>query len=136
MDKLNSNILIKVFAHNDFHAGNIIVKNNKYAGVIDFNRCGITDPYNEFNKLEMFSTVISKEFSIGKIDGYFNKNIPEDFWIYRAFTMAKAIFYHVIWATDYFPKEIDNAYQTIHHVLYNYDNFKRIIPKWYEETRA
>ncbi|WP_431522060.1 phosphotransferase [Guptibacillus hwajinpoensis] len=27
-----------VFAHHDFHAGNIIINNKRYAGVIDFNR--------------------------------------------------------------------------------------------------
>lgn len=38
-----------LFVHNDFHAGNIIVNNGKYAGVIDFIRCGLNDPYHEFN---------------------------------------------------------------------------------------
>lgn len=87
--KLENNNRLKAFTHNDFHAANIIINNNKYEGVIDFNRCGISDPYNEFNKLEMFSTVISREFSKGLINGYFKNNIPDDFWSYRAFIMQR-----------------------------------------------
>ncbi len=124
---------LKVFAHYDFHARNIIIKDDQYAGIIDFNRCRITDPYNEFNKLELFSTVISQPFSKGVVDGYFNHQIPDDFWPYRAFTMAKNIFYHILWTYELFPQEKENAYQTIKHVLYQYDNFRRTVPRWYEE---
>jgi aminoglycoside phosphotransferase (APT) family kinase protein len=51
-----------LFQHDDFHAGNIIVKENRYAGVIDFNRYDWGDPIHEFYKLALFSREVSIPF--------------------------------------------------------------------------
>lgn len=39
------------FLHDDFHVGNLIVRDGTYAGVIDFNRYDWGDPVHEFVKL-------------------------------------------------------------------------------------
>jgi aminoglycoside phosphotransferase (APT) family kinase protein len=122
-----------VFTHGDFHANNIVVKDGKYAGVIDFERCKMDCPYHEFNKIELFSSVLSKEFSRGVIDGYFQNKIPDNFWLIRSFYMARNIIFHIVWATDQFPDEFNRALQSVKRILKEYENFTRTVPKWYVE---
>jgi aminoglycoside phosphotransferase (APT) family kinase protein len=120
-----------VFTHGDFHANNIIVKGGKYAGVIDFERCKLDCPYSDFNKIELFSSALSKEFAKGVVDGYFQENIPDDFWVIRSFYMARNMIFHMVWATDNFPGEFEHALQTVNRVINEYEYFTLKVPKWY-----
>lgn len=43
------------FQHDDFHLENIILKDKKYAGVIDFNNYDWGDPFHDFVKVSLFS---------------------------------------------------------------------------------
>ena len=43
-----------VYLHGDFHPGNLIFTDGRSIGVIDFNRWKVSDPYEEFYKLESF----------------------------------------------------------------------------------
>ncbi|SYX83066.1 aminoglycoside phosphotransferase family protein [Paenibacillus alvei] len=45
-----------LFQHDDFHVGNLIIKDNQLSGVIDFNRFDWGDPIHEFLKVGMFSS--------------------------------------------------------------------------------
>ena len=124
-----------VYAHHDFHAGNLIIRDKKYVGVIDFNRCGVNTAFSEFDKLEMFSTRLSIPFSKGMIDGYFKGKIPDRFWQIRSVHMAQVIIFHMNWATDYFPEDLPHAEGLVHYILDMYDGFTRHLPKWYETSR-
>ncbi|MDO6654859.1 aminoglycoside phosphotransferase family protein [Anaerobacillus sp. 1_MG-2023] len=125
-----------VFAHHDFHAGNLIIHKNKYAGVIDFNRCGVNTANSEFDKLELFSSRLSIPFSKGVIHGYFKVHVPELFWKIRSVHMAQLLIYHMNWATDYFPEDLPQAKEAIQYVWEMYEGFERTIPKWYEGSQA
>lgn len=54
------------FQHDDFHLGNIIVNNHKYAGVIDFNNFDWGDPIHDFYKVALFSRETSEAFQLVK----------------------------------------------------------------------
>jgi aminoglycoside phosphotransferase len=125
-----------VFAHHDYHAGNLIIQHGKYAGVIDFNRCGVNTAYSEFDKLELFSSRLSIPFSKGMIQGYFSDEVPDLFWKIRSVHMAQLMIYHMNWVTDFFPQDLPLAEEAIEYVLETYDGFHRTIPKWYEESQA
>lgn len=66
------------FCHGDFHLGNMVIQNDKI-GISDVVNCSLADPYEEF-KRGYWSVVESELFQTGMLNGYFNNNIPEEFF--------------------------------------------------------
>lgn len=122
------------FQHDDFHVGNIIVNNEKYAGVIDFDRCDWGDPYFEFLKVAVFSKEVSIPFSIGQLNGYFEKEIPKDFWLVYSIYTAMTIFSSVVWAQKVTPEKLDEMVERLYKVLEDHKDFDQIVPSWYETS--
>lgn len=121
------------YVHGDFHPGNLILTPEGRVAVIDFNRCGVGDPYEEFYKLESFSTESSIPFCRGQIDAYFNQNVPKDFWEALAVYSAHAALYSIKWAEPFGDADINNMKRICAKIFYHYDYFKRLIPSWYED---
>ncbi|WP_051621087.1 aminoglycoside phosphotransferase family protein [Paenibacillus sp. UNC451MF] len=69
------------FQHDDFHPSNLIFKDNRLIGVIDFSRFDWGDPWEEFFKLSKYTCEISNHFAWGQLMGYFNERIPDHFWL-------------------------------------------------------
>lgn len=122
----------QLFAHGDFHLGNLIVHNNKI-GVIDFDKNGIADPYDEFKPF-CWNVFVSEYFETGLINGYFDNNVPSEFFKVLALYAAEQLISHLPWAIQFGEEEIKTAYKVMDAVLDWYDNFKLIIPKWYKEN--
>jgi aminoglycoside phosphotransferase (APT) family kinase protein len=133
---INNNLdLIKnrpsFFQHDDFHLNNIIINNDTYAGVIDFNRWDYGDPWHEFVKLYMFSSEISKDFCNGQIKGYFyDKAIPKNFFtitaLYTAFTLISGL----VWSKRLVPHEYKQMQTRVKRIINDFDKFKLNKPIW------
>lgn len=117
------------FQHGDYHLGNMIVNHGKI-GIIDFDKTGIADPYDEFKPF-CWNVFKSPYFETGLIDGYFDNNIPPDFFPILALYAAESLLSHLPWAIPFGNKEIKTALQVSSAVLEWYDNFTRIVPSWY-----
>ena len=122
-----------VYMHGDFHPGNLIYMADSSIGVIDFNRWEVGDPYEEFYKLESFGTEISIPYCIGQIDAYFNDSVPTDFWVANAVYVAQASLFSIKWAEKFGQKDIDGMVERAKRAFADFDDFKRIIPAWYEK---
>ncbi|WP_233208640.1 aminoglycoside phosphotransferase family protein [Planomicrobium sp. MB-3u-38] len=139
MDFIDENIHLmeqrpNLFQHDDFHLGNLIVKNKKLAGVIDFDRYDWGDPIHEFLKIGIFSRGISVPFSRGQIKGYFQGEEPgEEFWRLYSLYMAMCVFSSVIWTLNTIPEETNDMLQKIDTFLDDHDYFSRLQPKWYNK---
>jgi len=120
------------FQHDDFHPSNLLVQGNTYAAVIDFNRYDWGDPYHDFLKIPYFSSEVSIPFSIGQIDGYFNGQIPEDFWNLYALYSAMIMFGTISWTLQVVPEQIDSMMARIRRVLDDHQNFESVTPIWYK----
>lgn len=120
-----------VYMHGDYHPGNLIYMSDGTIGVIDFNRWEIGDPYEEFYKLESFGIENSIPYCIGQIDAYFNDDIPTQFWITLAVYVAHASLFSIKWAEKFGQEEIDGMVKRCRKAFEDYDDFKRVIPKWY-----
>lgn len=126
-----------MFQHDDFHLSNLIIHNEQFAGVIDFDRCDWGDPIHEFLKIGIFSRAISIQFSIGQIDGYFNGAEPnEDFWRLYSLYLAMCVFSSVVWTLNTVPDDLNNALDKIDRVLKDHDYFNNVQPAWYRKTDA
>ncbi|GIO40779.1 aminoglycoside phosphotransferase family protein [Paenibacillus apis] len=123
-----------VFQHDDFHVGNIVVKNKHLSGIIDFNRYDWGDPIHEFLKVGIFSREISIPFSIGQIKGYFQNEQPgELFWRLYSLYLAMCVFSTVVWTLKVTPETMDQMLDKIYTFLEDHDYFNRIKPNWYLE---
>ncbi|MFS0870457.1 aminoglycoside phosphotransferase family protein [Paenibacillus xylanilyticus] len=120
------------FQHDDFHPGNLVVKEGKLAGVIDFNRSDQGDPVHEFLKLGLFASEASIPYSMGQIQGYFGGGEPgELFWKLYSLYTAMALVSSVVWIQQVKPEETDDMMDKIERVREDHDDFRRFIPRWY-----
>ncbi|MGD0032769.1 aminoglycoside phosphotransferase family protein [Paenibacillus illinoisensis] len=120
------------FQHDDFHPGNLVIKDDKLAGVIDFNRFDQGDPVHEFLKLGLFASETSIPYSIGQIQGYFGGNEPdEQFWRLYSLYTAMALVSSVVWIQQVKPEETSDMMDKIERVREDHDDFRRFVPRWY-----
>lgn len=118
------------FTHDDYHLGNMILSSDKKLYIIDFQRFRMVEPYHAMNSL-VFSAKNSSYFATGQINGYFDGDIPRDFWHLLAFYMAVNAINSLAWSIPYGQKEIDFAYKKIADILGWYANMKSTVPIWY-----
>lgn len=123
-----------VFQHGDYHIGNMILKNTNTVSIIDFNRFDVGDPYEEFNRIA-FSARKSPAFARGQIDGYFNHQVPSDF-----FPLLKLYIYNntlssIPWALPFGEDDVWEMLEIGKEVLSWYSNLDSTIPSWYQERK-
>lgn len=122
------------FQHDDFHVGNLIVKDKEYVGAIDFNRYDWGDPLHDFYKLGLFSREISVPFCIGQIHGYYDQQmIPEHFWKLYSLYMAMSLFSGLAWSIRVTPHLVDGMTDRIYRILEDHKYFEADKPLWYRE---
>ena len=66
--------------------------------------------------------------------GYFKGEPPLDFWKVQAVYVAHASLFSIEWATKFGQSDIDNMTSICMRAFKDYDNFERIIPRWYEDN--
>ncbi|WP_240666548.1 aminoglycoside phosphotransferase family protein [Longirhabdus pacifica] len=122
-----------LFQHDDFTVGNIIVKDKKFSGVIDFNRFDWGDPIHEFLKIGLFSRESSIPFCIGQINGYFNTKQPETlFWQLYSLYLAMSLISSVVWIIQVKPEELEQMMDRIYTILEDHQYFEQTKPLWYK----
>jgi aminoglycoside phosphotransferase (APT) family kinase protein len=118
------------FQHGDYHIGNFMIDDNHKLVIIDFDRYDFGDPWEEFNRI-VWSAANSPAFASGIIDGYFDYNVPEEFWRLLLLYIASNTMSSLTWALKLNEKELEVMINQMHDILNWYDNFTCIIPKWY-----
>ncbi|MDT3425572.1 aminoglycoside phosphotransferase (APT) family kinase protein [Paenibacillus forsythiae] len=120
--------------HDDFHTGNLIVRDKRLAGVIDFNRMDFGDPVHEFIKAGLFSSEVSLPFCIGQIKGYHQGREPVDaFWQLYSLYTAMVLVSSMVWTIKFVPDETEDMMARIERVMEDHAGFESVIPKWYIE---
>lgn len=125
--------LDKVYRHGDYHIGNLLYTDEGQIGVIDFNRCDSGDYVEEFYKMQSFDREWSIPFARGKIKGYFAGEPPEDFWTRQALYVAYSSLFSIVWAIPFGPSEVEGMIARCRVAFEDYENFKRVVPRWYAE---
>ncbi|WP_281255100.1 aminoglycoside phosphotransferase family protein [Paenibacillus herberti] len=124
------------FQHDDFHFGNLIMKDDTLSGIIDFNRWDWGDPIHEFVKVGIFCSEVSVPFSVGQIQGYNSGMEPsEQFWRLYSLYMAMTLISSVVWILKVKPEELDSMMEKVHRVMKDHDHFESVVPKWYSGFR-
>lgn len=122
-----------LFQHDDYHPGNIIIKDRNLSGIVDFACYDWGDPVHEFLKVGLLSSEISVPFSVGQIKGYHHGHEPDElFWKLYSIYLAMSIFSSIVWVLKVKPDELNPMVQKLHRVLEDHQYFDQIKPRWYE----
>ncbi len=135
IDFINANrYLLKgrpqVFQHGDYHIGNMMIENGKIV-IIDFDRYDFGDPWEEFKSITWCAKA-SPLFASGMVNGYFDNEVPVNFWKLLAFYISLGTITSLPWAIPYGEGEIKTMKALANEVLDWYDNMLNVVPKWYK----
>lgn len=119
----------QVCHHGDYHMGNLIqFQSGLYVidwHMVDFDNYG--DPWYEFNRIG----VEWPFFASGQIDGYFNGEIPQEFWKLLAFYLSASAITSIVWAKYFAPGRLHSILQLNREILRWFDNMNCAVPTWY-----
>ena len=119
-----------VFCHGDYHLGNMIVYNGKI-GIIDFDKNGVADPYDDFKPF-CWNVMVSEYFETGLINGYFNDRVPDGFRKILKFYTAESLISQLPWSVKFGQTEIETALKVADNQMKWYNEFELDIPTWYK----
>lgn len=118
------------YQHGDYHIGNMMIDDAGKLYIIDFNRNDYGDPWEEFNRI-VWCAQRSELFASGIVDGYFDNDVPTDFWKLLALYISSNTLSSVYWAIPFGEKEIDTMLNQAAEIMSWYDDMTNVIPKWY-----
>lgn len=117
--------------HMDFQTDNMVISSDRELYTIDFQMCGIADPYLVLTGSGV-SAMYSVPFTIGQIEGYFGKVVPEDFWEkYNYYMVAEMLYAFTVGVGMKAERE-----ETLHMFDNEVERIKRNsfhVPAWYQE---
>ena len=116
--------------HGDYHIGNMMIDRTGKLTVIDFEKQDVGDPWEEFNRI-VWSAQAAPAFASGIVDGYFEGNVPMDFWKLLALYICSNTLGSLPWAIPFGEGEIQVMRKQAAQVLQWYDGMKNVIPCWY-----
>lgn len=121
----------RTYQHGDYHIGNMMIGNDKQLYVIDFNRNDFGDPWEEFNRI-VWCAESTPLFATGMVNGYFNNNVPMEFWNLLALYISSNTLSSVTWALPFGDEQVKAMINQAKDVLRWYDNMRNPIPAWYK----
>ena len=116
--------------HGDYHIGNMMIDNSGVLTIIDFEKHDYGDPWEEFNRI-VWCAQAAPTFASGMVDGYFDGNVPTEFWRLLALYICSNTLGSLSWAVDYGSKEVQVMITQAAQVLEWFDGMERVVPSWY-----
>ena len=122
------------YQHGDYHIGNLMIDKDGKLVVIDFNRNEYGDPWEEFNRI-VWCAQAAPLFATGMVDGYFNGEVPMEFWNLLALYISSNTLSSLPWAIPFGEGEIEVMRKQANAILDWYDGMTNTVPKWYVKGR-
>ena len=118
------------YQHGDYHIGNMMIDCNGVLTIIDFDRDDFGDPWEEFNRI-VWCAQAAPVFASGMVDGYFDGDVPMEFWRLLALYICSNTLSSLPWAIPFGEEEIQVMRKQATQVLGWYDGMQKVIPGWY-----
>ncbi len=118
------------YQHGDYHIGNMMINQDGVLTVIDFDRDDFGDPWEEFNRI-VWCAQTAPAFASGMVDGYFDGEVPLEFWKLLALYISSNTLSSLPWAIPFGEKEIRVMQNQAKQILQWYDGMTRVVPNWY-----
>lgn len=119
------------YQHGDYHIGNMMIDTDGQLVIIDFDRDDYGDPWEEFNRI-VWCAQATPAFASGIVDGYFNGDVPEEFWRLLALYICSNTLSSLPWAVPFGDEQIQIMRNQAKEVLAWYDCMRMVIPTWYQ----
>lgn len=119
------------YQHGDYHIGNMMIDGAGQLVIIDFDRDDYGDPWEEFNRI-VWCAQETPLFASGMVDGYFGKNVPDEFWRLLALYICSNTLSSLPWAIPFGEAEIKTMKKQAKEILSWYDNMRSVLPSWYQ----
>lgn len=119
------------YQHGDYHIGNMMIDRNGVLTIIDFDRDDFGDPWEEFNRI-VWCAQAAPAFATGMVDGYFDGNIPMEFWKLLALYICSNTLSSLPWAIPFGEAEIQVMRNQAAQVLQWYNGMRNVVPSWYQ----
>ena len=123
----------QTYQHGDYHIGNMMLDKDGKLRIIDFNRSDYGDPWEEFNRI-VWCAQKSPLFASGMVNGYFDGNVPMEFWKLTALYIARNTLGSVSWAIPFGQDEVDIMLAQAKDILRWYNNMQNPVPAWYTDN--
>lgn len=120
----------RTYQHGDYHVGNMMIDNSGKLFIIDFNRNDSGDPWEEFNRI-VWCAQAAPKFAAGMVDGYFDSEVPMEFWRLLALYISSNTLSSLPWAIPFGDGEVQTMTNQAADVLKWYDNMTNPVPTWY-----
>lgn len=120
----------QVYQHGDYHIGNMLIDRNGQLHIIDFDRNDYGDPWEEFNRI-VWCAQKSPLFASGMVNGYFDGEVPLEFWKLLVLYISSNTLSSLYWAIPFGQDEVETMLDQAREVLSWYDNMRSVIPTWY-----
>ncbi len=121
----------QTYQHGDYHIGNMMIDKTGVLTIIDFDRDDFGDPWEEFNRI-VWCAQAAPAFASGMVDGYFNGNVPPDFWKLLALYICSNTLSSLPWAIPFGKREVQTMHKQAAQILQWYDDMKNVVPTWYQ----
>lgn len=116
--------------HGDYHSGNLMIDIDGVLTVIDFDRDDHGDPWEEFNRI-VWCIAVSHPFASGMVNGYFDDDVPMEFWQLLALYICTNTLSSLPWAIPFGDVEIQTMRKQEQSMMGWYDGLTRVVPNWY-----
>lgn len=120
------------YQHGDYHIGNMMIDYSGVLTIIDFDRDDFGDPWEEFNRI-VWCAQAAPAFASGMVDGYFDGNVPMEFWRLLALYICSNTLGSLPWAIPFGDGEIQVMRKQAAQVLEWYDGMQKVVPTWYQK---
>lgn len=114
--------------HGDYHLGNMLLGEELY--IIDFERHDIGEPWEEFNRI-VWCAQSAPAFAAGRIDGYFDGEVPDEFFRRLLIYIASNILSSIAWAVQFGVEQTAVMIRQADEVMEWYDDMQTVVPSFY-----
>ncbi len=121
----------QVYQHGDFHRGNLMIGKDGLLKVIDFGRNDYGDPWEDLKSIT-WDVELSPLFAKGRVDGYFNGDVPNEFWRLLAMYVFCGILASLPWAIPFGNDEVKVMLNKATQTIKWYEDLRFPVPKWYK----
>lgn len=116
--------------HGDYHIGNMMIDASGKLQIIDFDRFDWGDPWEEFNRI-VWCAQASPLFASGMVFGYFDGEVPDEFWKLLALYISSNALSSIYWAVPFGQDQVDVMLRQGGEILEWYDNMNTAVPSWF-----